>query len=69
MASIVVFYGYNRSSAEEKARIEGAVREEADAKKRIGDLEVEMGRQSAQMKELTRTLKDDLKLLTNLKND
>ena len=69
MASIVVFYGYNRSSAEEKARIEGAVREEADAKKRIGDLEVEIGRQSAQIKELTRTLKDDLKLLTNLKSD
>ena len=52
MASIVVFYGYNRSSAEEKARIEGAVREEADAKKRIGDLEVEIGRQSAQIKEI-----------------
>ena len=69
MASIIVFYGHNRSSAEEKARIEGAVREEADAKKRIGDLEVEIGRQSAQIKELARTLKDDLKLLTNLKND
>ena len=69
MASIIVFYGYNRSSAQEKARIEVAVREEADAKKRIGDLEVEIGRQSAQIKELTRTLKDDLKLLTNLKND
>ena len=69
MASIIVFYGYNRSSAGEKARIEGAVREEAEAKKRIGDLEAEIGRQSAQIKELTRTLKDDLKLLTNLKND